>query len=135
VNINWSKGLFRLWLICSIIWIALVSALAISDETVEKFLTANSNLNRAVNSNLNRAVNSFESKSENAGEQLKAILEARNRVLSEKRGKAKQELVTYVALGVLPISIVFLVGAGFLWAIKGFAVAENKTRKRELNND
>lgn len=122
---NWARGLFRLWLVLSVLWIsawilamrpdkALVSYQESIRSAVEAGVQA-ADLEAAVAVDPN-AANPFEAI------QLRAI-ETKWRELAERRSN---DLLDFIYVGPVVSVAVFAVGALLLWASRGFRRDEAK---------
>jgi hypothetical protein len=101
---NWSRGLFRLWLVASILWVALVAA--ISWQDVRGYFELRSAAQR-----LGPSATDPSTTTEIARAELMVL----------RQLDAKWSSVVFaVGTGAGVPVVIFLIGAGVLWAFRGF---------------
>lgn len=136
---NWSKGFFRLWLVLSIIWAVSLFAISRPDQEVRNYFAAKSELRggdgkiyrdeflnaaeKAAAANDIAAAERLQKLADDLGDDPAAYYKMEGlKKLERALSSFKQDMLLIFA----PIIIVFSIGAGLLWAVRGFR-GDNRT--------
>lgn len=131
-RLNWSRGAKRLWLVISVVWVAFFAVIYRPDRDIQQYLELNSHESSASQTGGLRsgetasngaearpAVTDFaaalrlsERRPRNADGDMQRVVRARERAVRQL------ELFAWTAF--LPPLALFLLGASFAWAIRGF---------------
>lgn len=94
---NWTKGLFRAWVVVSVIWVALVGVISVATWPAPW--------------ELDPIVKDL----------IPELEEAREELQTENRYKILWHLGSTASAGVVPPILLLLFGWGLLWTARGFA--------------
>ncbi len=116
-RINWARGLFRIWLLLSLVWMGVLTIALRPDEALPGYYEA---YERA--QGYAREVRSLEDAT--GEEKLKrdkaiALFLASDKMVT----KYKDVLIRYGVIAIAPSAALLVLGAGLLWAFRGFTNA------------
>jgi hypothetical protein len=130
-TMKWSRGLFRLWLFLSAIWICVMLFIVEPHKAyfrmseAQEALTSNDGL-VSKDEFLQGAANAEAADDEAASQRLRIMAEGLvDGALYEtdsyvKLEQAKSALTNATFVTFAPVGVLFLLGAGFLWVCRGF---------------
>lgn len=104
---NWRKGLFRLWIIGSTVWIGVIFIVARPDQDALLGWKAPTQKERTFGAD---AKNPYDDPIE------RLIEQANNGTVAPPQG----QLIVFLLLTMIPIGATFAFGGGMLWAFAGF---------------
>jgi hypothetical protein len=112
---NWARGFFRLWLVLSILWIAIFSITFRPDQALSLY---NGSYAEAVD--IATRLREGTSNDNFTEAQFEAIQRARLRRTDLKVQRHKSDLLNFLAIGPGVSAMFWLIGAGLFWAMRGF---------------
>ncbi len=124
---NWGRGLFRLWVIVSVLWIAVLSAMFVKDEhlleanktyDVEGRFKEKYEVVAPPNASLEQVVAFAQQNQRTDCSEIKTGPWCDYPVKLQMPRKAMDPALIYVALGGPAVAL--LIGSGFFWALSGF---------------
>lgn len=146
---NWARGLFRLWLVVSILWVIFVSLAMDTPEAISDYLG-----NGFIRTDITSSEVSLSPIGEDAFEavvdgrsfefetpvtqqdsaawarMLDSIAEEFNRTATLENARARREagasILASILTAVLPPLLVFALGISLFWALSGFSGSRNK---------
>ena len=121
-RINWARGLFRIWLLLSLVWMGALTIAFRPDEALPGYYEA---YERTYGYGLE--VVSIP-KDATGDEKLRrdkaiALMMASDRETTEY----KDDLIRYAVIAIAPSMTLFVLGAGLLWAFRGFRHASHNS--------
>ena len=130
---RWGRGLFRIWLVLSVIWVGGFFALERPDRAILSFLDANEALNEAleriesrsaeINSDgdsLNSEVFVIDDEAMKGLIMEKAVAKASAALFRARTEQSKLEVRNYLFIAFVPVLILLALGWAILWAVRGF---------------
>jgi hypothetical protein len=142
---NWARGLFRLWLVVSMLWVVLASLAMDTPKAIKDYLgsgfirtdVAASDVSLLpISENVFEAVvdgRSFEietpvTQRDSAAwtRMLDSIAEEFNRTATLENARVRSEAIGIILTTILPPLLVFTLGISLLWALRGFSQGRKK---------
>lgn len=113
-RINWARGLFRLWLLLSLVWMGAWAMVFRPDVALPGYYEAYGRAHGYA-----REARSLEDAT--GEERLKrdkavALLRASHKLVTKYEG----DLIRYAVIAIAPSAALLVLGAGLLWAFRGF---------------
>lgn len=117
-RVNWSRGMFRLWLVLSVMWVVLVFVLARPDQNLSLYQRLGEGLEVASGI------------LERSGDELvmpdgavrpRLNIEAERMRLMASQEIERRRLIASVSLAFVPPLVILTIGLLLAWAIRGFS--------------
>ena len=117
---NWKRGLFRIWLLITVLWVAILVSVARPDRIVstywEHYQTASDASERLAELQEKVFLNLSEEKQNALENATQLRLDAAKILL----GYARSDLVSFGFGAIIPPAILFVFGAALFWVLRGF---------------
>jgi hypothetical protein len=125
MQISWSRGLWRLWLVGSILWVGFVAVILRPDQAISTYWDfRNVNFLLSVREVVALSDNPFDQAFGTAGHSPLSPEERRNldlRMEAKRRfTDAKAKLQGFGLFGFIPPILIFSIGISLIWAARGF---------------
>ena len=119
-RINWARGLFRLWLLLSLVWMGAWTMVFRPDAALPGYYEAYEQAQGYAREVRSLEVTTGEEKLKR--DKAIALLIASDRMATEYKG----DLIRYAVIAIAPSVALLVLGAGLLWAFRGFTSAPRK---------
>jgi len=118
---NWARGFFRLWLVLSVLWIALLVAMMRPDQEIAEY-----KMSYAKAESIARNLKLYSEDQTLAEKEPEVTLLAKKALLRQTDARIQrneENLIQFVAIGLGFPGALLLIGASLFWAIGGFRKA------------
>jgi len=114
---NWARGLFRLWLVLSMLWISAMGITLRPDQALSDYrehVAKAQEVAPKVADLMDLESPTLEQ------EQNRTVLLAVLRAHDDKAERSKRNLLTFITFSLIPSIAILVTGGGLYWAVRGF---------------